>query len=187
MTEARIGWGGKVYLSTDNTEANLTLLAEVVDTTFPQDETDEVEATHLNSPGRRKEFLAGLIDGGEVTINLNYVPGAATDLLLTAAKEAGTTRKVNMQMPQAALAIRSGTPSYSLLSRVLWALFREHHQNMTLPQCLSIVMDKGKDGEKVGFALDALLDRCFPLATEDRKAKNPPKRRGRSATSASVG
>jgi hypothetical protein len=94
---------------------------------------------------------------------------------------------LNMQMPQAALAIRSGTPSYSLLSRVLWALFREHHQNMTLPQCLSIVMDKGKDGEKVGFALDALLDRCFPLATEDRKAKNPPKRRGRLATSASAG
>jgi xanthine/CO dehydrogenase XdhC/CoxF family maturation factor len=99
MTEARIGWGGKVYLSTDNTEANLTLLAEVVDTTFPQDETDEVEATHLNSPGRRKEFLAGLIDGGEVTINLNYVPGAATDLLLTAAKEAGTTRKVRFVIP----------------------------------------------------------------------------------------
>jgi hypothetical protein len=94
---------------------------------------------------------------------------------------------LNMQMPQAALAIRSGTPSYSLLSRVLWALFREHHPEMSLPQCLSIVMDKGKDGEKVGFALDALLERCFPMATEVRKAKNPPKRRGRSATSASVG
>lgn len=99
MTEARIGWGGKVYLSTDNTEANLALLAEVVDTTFPQDETDEVEATHLASPGRRKEFLAGLIDGGEVTINLNYVPGSATDLLLTAAKAAGTTRKVRFVIP----------------------------------------------------------------------------------------
>lgn len=99
MTEARIGWGGKVYLSTDNTEANLALLAEVVDTTFPQDETDEVEATHLNSPGRRKEFISGLIDGGEVTINLNYIPGSATDLLLTDALEDGTTRKVRFVIP----------------------------------------------------------------------------------------
>lgn len=99
MTDARIGWGGKVYISTDNTEANLALLAEVVDTTFPQNETDEVEATHLTSPGRRREYLSGLIDGGEVTINLNYVPGSATDLLLTAALDAGTTRKIRFVVP----------------------------------------------------------------------------------------
>lgn len=99
MTNARIGWGGKVYISTDATEANLTELAEVVDCTFPTDETDEVEATHLQSPGRRKEFIAGLIDGGEVTITNNYDPGSSTDLLLTAAKEAGTTRKVRFVIP----------------------------------------------------------------------------------------
>lgn len=99
MTNARIGWGGKVYLSTDNTEANLAELAEVVEVTFPSDETDEVEATHLQSPGRRKEFIAGLIDGGEVTIMNNYDPGSATDLLLTDAKENGTTRKVRFVIP----------------------------------------------------------------------------------------
>jgi len=99
MTEARIGWGGKVFLSTDNTEANLTQLAEVTECTFPSDETDEIEATHLLSPGRRKEFIAGLIDGGEVTVSGNYDPGSATDLLLTAAKETGTTRKVRFQIP----------------------------------------------------------------------------------------
>jgi hypothetical protein len=98
-TEARIGWGGKLYLSTDNTEANLTELAEVVDTTFPQDESDEVDATHLKSPGARKETLLGLIDGGEVTLNLNYVPGGPTDLLLTDAKETRTKRKVRFVIP----------------------------------------------------------------------------------------
>jgi hypothetical protein len=99
MTEARIGWGGKIYLSTDNTEANLVQLQEVTDCTFPSDEVDEVEATHLQSPGRRREYISGLIDGGEVTVNMNYVPGGATDLLLTAAKEAGTTRKVRFVIP----------------------------------------------------------------------------------------
>jgi hypothetical protein len=99
MTEARIGWGGEIHLSTDNTEANLVELAEVTDCTFPQDETEEVEATHLKSPGRRREFISGLIDAGECTVNLNYVPGGATDLLLTAALEAGTTRKIKFVIP----------------------------------------------------------------------------------------
>jgi hypothetical protein len=100
--QARIGWGGKVYLSTDATEANLTELALVVDCTFPQDNADEVDVTHLQSPGKRKEYIAGLIDAGSVTVTLNYDPGSATDLLLTAAKEAGTTRSVRFIVPSEA-------------------------------------------------------------------------------------
>lgn len=99
MTEARIGWGGKLYLATDNTEATLVQLAEVREVGFPSDETDEAEATHLLSPGRRKEFVAGLIDGGEFTATFNYVPGGATDLALTDAKETGTTRKIRIVVP----------------------------------------------------------------------------------------
>src|SRR5688500_7097059 len=94
MSEARIGWGGELWVSTDNTEANLVELAEVRDVSFPQDEADEHEVTHLKSPGRRKEFIQGLIDGGEMTATVNYDPGSATDLLLTAAKTTGTTRKI---------------------------------------------------------------------------------------------
>lgn len=99
MTEARIGWGGRLYLSTDNTEANLTELLEVRECGFPQDETDEAEATHLRSPGKRKEFVSGLIDGGEFTATINYVPGSATDLLLTDAKATGDTRKIRIVVP----------------------------------------------------------------------------------------
>ena len=99
MTEARIGWGGRLYLSTDATEANLTEITEVRECGFPQDETDESEATHLRSPGRRREFVAGLIDGGEFTATINYVPGGASDLLLSAAKAAGTTRSIRIVIP----------------------------------------------------------------------------------------
>jgi hypothetical protein len=99
MTEARIGWGGELHVSTDNTEANLVELAEVRDVGFPQDEADEHEVTHLKSPGRRKEFIQGLIDGGEFQATLNYDPGSATDLLLTAAKDTGTIRKIKIVIP----------------------------------------------------------------------------------------
>lgn len=99
MTEARIGWGGEVHVSTDNTEANLVELSEVLSVGFPQDETDEHEVTHLKSPNRYKEFIQGLIDAGEIPLSLNYDPGGATDLLLTAAKAAGTHRKCRIVVP----------------------------------------------------------------------------------------
>lgn len=99
MTDARIGWGGRLYVSTDDTEANLAEILEVRDCSFPQDETDEAEATHLQSPGRRREFVAGLIDGGDFTATINYVPLSASDVLLTAAQTTGTTRKVRLVIP----------------------------------------------------------------------------------------
>jgi hypothetical protein len=92
-----------------------------------------------------------------------------------------------LDMPDVVALVRSGRPSYSLLSRVLWALFREHHPETTLGQCMSIVMDKGKDAVKVGFALDALLNRAFPPPKEDRKPKKEPTRNGRSKSSAVAG
>jgi hypothetical protein len=99
MTEARIGWGGELHVSTDDTEANLVELLEVREVGFPSSEADEHEVTHLKSPNRRKEYIAGLIDGGEFTATLNYDPGNATDLLLTAAQDTGDTRKVKIVIP----------------------------------------------------------------------------------------
>lgn len=113
MTESRIGWGGEVHLSTDNTEANLVELVEVRDVTFPQDEADEHEVTHLKSPDRRKEFIQGLIDGGEMTATLNYDPGSATDLLLTAAKTTGTTRKIKIVVPDTS---GTGTADWNMVT-----------------------------------------------------------------------
>lgn len=99
MTEARIGWGGEIQLGLTEAAASLVELEEVRSCTFPADEADEHEVTHLKSPGRRKEFISGLIDAGECTISLNYVPGAATDLLLVAAAAAGDTRAVRFIIP----------------------------------------------------------------------------------------
>lgn len=94
---------------------------------------------------------------------------------------------LDMPMPLAVTHIRGGAPSYSILGQVLWAVTREHHQHLTHDQVLSIVMDGGPDGAKVGFALDALLERAFPLPKEDRKPKKAPRSTGRSKTSVEAG
>jgi hypothetical protein len=94
---------------------------------------------------------------------------------------------LDLDFPTVVDHIRNGRPRYAMLSRVLWALFREHRPDVTIDQALAIVMDTGKDGIAVGMALDALLSRAFPVVTEDRKKTNPPKRGGRSKTSAASG
>lgn len=99
MSDARIGWGAELQLSTSESEAGLVELGEVKRFGVPSDEADEHEVTHFKSPDRRKEYIAGLIDSGEVTAMLNYVPGSATDLLLTDAQEDGTIRAVRFIIP----------------------------------------------------------------------------------------
>lgn len=98
-SDARIGWGGEFHLSTDNTTANLQELIEVVSFGLPDEQVDEEEVTHLKSPNKRKEFIAGLSDGGEVEVTINYVPGSATDVLIRAAKAAGDVRAARFIIP----------------------------------------------------------------------------------------
>lgn len=108
-TEARIGWGGEVQLGLDENASSLVELDEVRSCTLPTDEADEHEVTHLKSPNRRKEFIAGMIDAGDMTVTLNYVPGGATDILLTAAAAAGDTRAVRIIIPS-----QTGDPAWQI-------------------------------------------------------------------------
>lgn len=90
MTDAKTGWGGEFHL--DNASDVLTELVEVVSFTLPNGESETVEATHLKSPNRRREYIAGMIEDGDLEVVLNYIPGSATDILLRAALEDGETR-----------------------------------------------------------------------------------------------
>lgn len=88
-------------------------------------------------------------------------------------------------MPSIVANFRSGRPQLSVLGQLLWAITREHHADITIHQAAGLMFHK--DADKIGFALDALLERAFPLVTEDRKKPNPPKRNGRSKTSGASG
>lgn len=88
MTEATIGYGLTIRIGRGLTPT-WTALDEIKDIEWPMAEADEHEATHMASPNRTKEFIAGLIDNGEVTIPMNWVPGSATDILLRDLQETG--------------------------------------------------------------------------------------------------
>ncbi|QUS40575.1 phage tail protein [Tardiphaga alba] len=69
-TEARIGYG-----TLFKSGSPLVTLAEVTSITPPGMSRDSVDASHEQSPGAWREFIAGMKDGGEVSLELNFVPG----------------------------------------------------------------------------------------------------------------
>jgi predicted secreted protein len=98
MTQARTGWGGQFWLHNGTA---LTKLLEVVSFGLPTPEVETVEATHLESPGRRREYITGMIEDGELEVVMNYVPGSATDVLIQGALDAGAARAFKAVVPNA--------------------------------------------------------------------------------------
>src|SRR3990167_1671588 len=90
MTNARIGYGAEFWL--ENNSAVLTQLDEVISVTPPNSQTADVDATHMLSPNRRREWIAGLIDDGEGVFEMNLVPGSTSDLLIQQAQTEGDER-----------------------------------------------------------------------------------------------
>lgn len=100
MTNARIGYGTTVKM--DNDSGTLTAMSEVTAISLPNSQVDDVEATHMTSPNRRREYTAGLIDDGDGTFEFNLVPGSATDLLIQDAVDDGVTRDYEIVIPDGA-------------------------------------------------------------------------------------
>lgn len=91
---------------------------------------------------------------------------------------------LDVSFPVAIAHARSIPPSYSILSRVLWCCLRKHHPDISIDQALAMVVSQEKDGEALGFTLDALLERALP-AKEDKEPKNGQS--GQSKASAASG
>lgn len=98
MTGAKTGWGGEFHL--DNASNVLTELIEVVSFTLPNGEVESIDASHLKSPNRHREYIAGMIDDGDLQVVINYVPGNATDVIARAAKADGVTRDFMAVIPR---------------------------------------------------------------------------------------
>jgi hypothetical protein len=76
MTDAIIGHGTLVEVQ----KAGVWFaLGEITNVTPPNQQTDQHEASHMQSPGAKKEFIPGMTDPGDASYNLNWIPGNPTD------------------------------------------------------------------------------------------------------------
>jgi Lambda phage tail tube protein, TTP len=94
MANALLGYGIQVRMSTVAAPTAWTTIAECFKASPPSDSDDQIDVTHYQSPGKRREFIGGLIDGGEVQFEMNYIPGSATDVFLVASQ--GQVRNVEV-------------------------------------------------------------------------------------------
>ena len=99
-TTAQIGLGAEFWLG--NATNVLTKLGEILTVTPPNSQTAEIEATHMGSPNRRREWIAGLIEDGDGTFEMNYTPNSATDILIRAAQTAGLPTTYKIVIPNGA-------------------------------------------------------------------------------------
>jgi len=79
---AMLGYGSVFEIVDDNSPDLFVPMAEVKSITPPSIKVDQVEVTHMQSPDRYREFISGLMDGGEASFEMNFVPGNASDLRL---------------------------------------------------------------------------------------------------------
>lgn len=111
-TQALIGHGITFEMADPATPSVFTYLAEVYNIDVGDEATDQVDATHMQSPNRDREFISTLNDNGSISMDLNHVPGSATDLALIAAK--GKKRNCRLTYPNGRQLLFSGNrESYS--------------------------------------------------------------------------
>lgn len=96
MTDAKIGYGSTYEIYSGG---SFVAVGEVTVITPGEATTDRVEATHMQSPGRRREYIAGMIDSGEASFEINWVPGNSTDTLIRGLLSSGAVVEHRITFP----------------------------------------------------------------------------------------
>jgi len=94
-TGVNIGWGAVVRIGRGATPT-WTTLQGVGDFEFPQMQADDIEVTSHSSPNRTKEFIPGMIDNGEMSLPLDYIPEDAQDVLLLELAQANPPEMIQL-------------------------------------------------------------------------------------------
>ena len=80
-TSARVGYGLTfAYQSAAGPPAVFTNYPELLSATPPNEVKEVLDATHMGSPNRRREFIEALIDSGEAEAVFNYTAAGFTAL-----------------------------------------------------------------------------------------------------------
>lgn len=96
---AKIAYGAKLEVETAPGSAVFTEILEIKSVNKPDASIDDVDVTHMSSPGLAKEFLAGMTDFGDISFDINWVPGGGTDQFIEAWRASGLVRATRLTYP----------------------------------------------------------------------------------------
>lgn len=90
-TQANISrW--KFYISSTASPMAFDAVEEVFSISGLGKTNNLVDVTNFDSPEGTMEYIAGLADGQEITVECNYIPGATQQSAMISAVDAGTNR-----------------------------------------------------------------------------------------------
>lgn len=99
-TQASIGYGTKFALETAPGSGTYFDIAEIDDLTPPNEKADVLDATNFDSPNGYKEFIAGMVDPGDLKFSMNFLPGSASETLILAARASRVAYGGKVTFPQ---------------------------------------------------------------------------------------
>lgn len=92
MTLGTSGYGTVLYRETD-TPGTFEVVEEIFNLGGPSESLETIDATHMQSAGARREYIASLLDSGEMTFEANFLPQAAVQSAIRADISNRTRRK----------------------------------------------------------------------------------------------
>lgn len=103
-------------MTTDATPASFTItgylpIGEIVDFDGPGGEASEVDTTNMDSAA--KEVTLGLPDEGDISFNLNFVPGNPGQLAFRTARKARTLQNFMLMFPDATDTVSASWATFS--------------------------------------------------------------------------
>lgn len=88
------GLGARFFFKSPEVE-----IADLMGVTPPSSTVETIDTTTHGSPGGVREFIAGLVDAGEGSIRVNWIPGSASDVALAAALAARAVEPFRINVP----------------------------------------------------------------------------------------
>lgn len=102
-TVATSGFGTILKIGNGATAEVFTAVSEVVNITGPGESLETIDATHMQSPSNYREFIPSLLDSGEVTLDLNFLPGTAGQTVIRTALTGRTKKNWKLVFTDSAL------------------------------------------------------------------------------------
>lgn len=105
MSKAVSGIGLKLQRGDGASPEVFTTVAEVLSIKGPSEKLDTHDVTNMDSPaaagytGIYREFIATLLDGGDVTFDINYLPNDASQLGLSGDRKNKILRDFQIVLP----------------------------------------------------------------------------------------
>lgn len=111
-TTGTSGFGTLLKRGDGATSETFTTIAEVTNISGPSESLETIDATHMESPNSYREYIPSLLDSGEVSLDLNFLPGNTSQTGLRTDMQNRTRRNFEMVFTD------SGTSKYSFSAYV---------------------------------------------------------------------